>query len=172
MTIMRKKTIDTIPALTEEIKNTLISFSRSRILPASLINRVNIALLAGEGLTNQEISARLNMHYNSVGTWRSRFLDALPHLREIQESAPDKLSDEIRKVFSDKPRPGCPCVFTQEQIMKIIDLACKAPSDFGYEVSQWSLNLLVKEIRKQGIAQDISAKSVSRFLKGGQTKTP
>lgn len=169
---MRKKTIDTIPALTEEIKNTLISFSRSRILPASLINRVNIALLAGEGLTNQEISARLNMHYNSVGTWRSRFLDALPHLREIQESAPDKLSDEIRKVFSDKPRPGCPCVFTQEQIMKIIDLACKAPSDFGYEVSQWSLNLLVKEIRKQGIAQDISAKSVSRFLKGGQTKTP
>ena len=169
---MRKKTIDTIPALTEEIKNTLISFSRSRILPASLINRVSIALLAGEGLTNQEISARLNMHYNSVGTWRSRFLDALPHLREIQESAPDKLSDEIRKVFSDKPRPGCPCVFTQEQIMKIIDLACKAPSDFGYEVSQWSLNLLVKEIRKQGIAQDISVKSVSRFLKGGQTKTP
>lgn len=169
---MRKKTIDTIPALTEEIKNTLISFSRSRILPASLINRVSIALLAGEGLTNQEISARLNMHYNSVGTWRSRFLDALPHLREIQESAPDKLSDEIRKVFSDKPRPGCPCVFTQEQIMKIIDLACKAPSDFGYEVSQWSLNLLVKEIRKQGIAEDISAKSVSRFLKGGQTKTP
>ena len=169
---MRKKTIDTIPALTEEIKNTLISFSRSRILPASLINRVNIALLAGEALTNQEISARLNMHYNSVGTWRSRFLDALPHLREIQESAPDKLSDEIRKVFSDKPRPGCPCVFTQEQIMKIIDLACKAPSDFGYEVSQWSLNLLVKEIRKQGITEDISAKSVSRFLKGGQTKTP
>ena len=169
---MRKKTIDTIPALTEEIKNTLISFSRSRILPASLINRVSIALLAGEGLTNQEISARLNMHYNSVGTWRSRFLDALPHLREIQESAPDKLSDEIRKVFSDKPRPGCPCVFTQEQIMKIIDLACKAPSDFGYEVSQWSLNLLVKEIRKQGITEDISAKSVSRFLKGGQTKTP
>lgn len=169
---MRKKTIDTIPALTEEIKNTLISFSRSRILPASLINRVSIALLAGEGLTNQEISARLNMHYNSVGTWRSRFLDALPHLRQIQESAPDKLSDEIRKVFSDKPRPGCPCVFTQEQIMKIIDLACKAPSDFGYEVSQWSLNLLVKEIRKQGIAQDISAKSVSRFLKGGQAKTP
>lgn len=169
---MRKKTIDTIPALTEEIKNTLISFSRSRILPASLINRVSIALLAGEGLTNQEISARLNMHYNSVGTWRSRFLDALPHLREIQESAPDKLSDEIRRVFSDKPRPGCPCVFTQEQIMKIIDLACKAPSDFGYEVSQWSLNLLVKEIRKQGIAEDISAKSVSRFLKGGQAKTP
>ena len=139
---MRKKTIDTIPVLTEEIKNILISFSRSRTLPASLMNRASIALMASEGLTNQEISA------------------------------PDKLFDEIRKFFSDRPRPGCPYVFTQEQIMKIIDLACKAPSDFGYEVSQWSLNLLVKEIRRQGIAEDISAKSVSRFLKGGQIKTP
>ena len=169
MTIMRKKTIDTIPVLTEEIKNILISFSRSRTLPVSLMKRASIALMASEGLTNQEISVRLNIHYNSVGTWRSRFLEALPRLRE---SAPDKLSDEIRKVFSDRPRPGCPCVFTQEQVMKIFDLACKAPSDFGYEVSQWSLNLLVKEIRRQGIAEDISAKSVSRFLKGGQIKTP
>lgn len=169
---MRKKTIDTIPVLTDEIKNILNTFSRSRTMPASLTNRASIALMASEGLTNQEISARLNMHYNSVGGWRSCFLEALPHLREVQESAPDKLSDEVRKIFSDRPRPGCPCVFTQEQIMKIIDLACKAPSDFGYEVSQWSLNLLVKEIRRQGIAQDISAKSVSRFLKGSQIKTP
>lgn len=169
---MRKKTIDTIPILTEEIKNILTTFSRSRSLPASLTNRASIALMASEGLTNQEIAARLNMHYNSVGTWRSRFLKAVPHLQEVQESAPDKLSDEVRKVFSDNPRPGCPSVFTQEQILKIIDLACKAPSDFGYEVSQWSLNLLVKEIRKQGIAENISAKSVSRFLKGGRIKTP
>lgn len=169
---MRKKTVDTIPVLTEEIKNILISFSRSRSLPASLTKRAGIGLMAGEGLTNQEISTQLNMHYNSVSVWRSRFLEALPHLQEVQESTPDRLSDEIRKVFTDRPRPGCPCVFTQEQIMKIIDLACKAPSDFGYEVSQWSLNLLVKEIRKQGIAEDISAKSVSRFLKGGQIKTP
>lgn len=169
---MRKKTIDTIPVLTDQIKNILNTFSRSRTMPASLTNRASIALMASEGLTNQEISARLNMHYNSVGVWRSRFLEALPHLREVQESAPDRLSDEVRKVFSDRPRPGCPCVFTQEQIMKIIDLACKAPSDFGYEVSQWSLNLLVKEIRRQGIAQDISAKSVSRFLKGSQIETP
>ena len=169
---MRRKTVDTIPVLREEIKNILISFSRSRSLPASLTKRASIGLMASEGLTNQEISVRLNMHYNSVGTWRSRFLEALPHLLEVQGSAPDKLSDEIRKVFSDRPRPGCPCVFTQEQIVKIIDLACKAPSDFGYEVSQWSLNLLVKEILRQGIADGISAKSVSRFLKRSQIKTP
>ena len=49
--------------------------------------------------------------------------------------------------------------------MRIIDLACGNPNDFGYEVSQWSLPLLVAEIKKQGIAAQISEKSVSRFLK-------
>ena len=59
---MRKKTIDTIPVLTEEIKNILTTFSRSRSLPASLTNRASISLMAAGGLTNQEIAARLNMH--------------------------------------------------------------------------------------------------------------
>ncbi len=79
--------------------------------------------------------------------------------------APEKLGDEIRAVLSDKKRPGAPSVFTPDQIMRIIDLACSNPNDFGYEVSQWSLPRLVSEIKKQGIAEQISAKSVSRFLK-------
>ncbi|SQB10473.1 Uncharacterised protein [Enterocloster clostridioformis] len=79
--------------------------------------------------------------------------------------APEKLEDEIRAVLSDKKRPGAPSVFTPDQIMRIIGLACSNPNDFGYEVSQWSLPLLVAEIKKQGIAEQISEKSVSRFLK-------
>ena len=35
--------------------------------------------------------------------------------------------------------------------MRIIDLACGSPDDFGYEVSQWNLPMLVAEIKKQGI---------------------
>ena len=45
------------------------------------------------------------------------------------------------------------------------DSHCSSSNDFGYEVSQWSLPLLVAEIKKQGIAAQISEKSVSRFLK-------
>ena len=56
--------------------------------------------------------------------------------------------------------------------MRIIDLACGNPNDFGYEVSQWSLPLLVAEIKKQGIAAQISEKSVSRFLKMRQIYIP
>lgn len=93
------------------------------------------------------------------------FLVELPLLQEVEAYSQEKLPYEIKRVLSDQQRPGCPSVFTQEQIIKIIDLACKSPSEFGYEVSHWSLNLLVSEIKKQKIADQISAKLVSRFLK-------
>lgn len=162
---MRRKTVDTIPVLTDAIRNILSAFSKSRSLPSGLVQRANIILLASQGDLNQSISKEVGLHYNHVATWRNRFLDALPALREIETSAPEKLEGEIRLVLSDKKRPGAPPVFTPDQIMKIIDLACSNPEDFGYEVSQWSLPLLVAEIKKQGIAERISAKSVSRFLK-------
>ncbi|MDO9491145.1 helix-turn-helix domain-containing protein [Acetobacterium sp.] len=162
---MRKKTIDTIPVLSDDMIAILASFSNSRSLPSSLTKRSTVVIMASRGCTNQDIAKKIDLHYNSVALWRTRFMDALPFLCELEATDPDKLSEAIRHIFSDKQRSGCPAVYTPEQIVKIIDLACKAPSDFGYEVSQWSLNLLVAEIKKQGIAEQISAKSVSRFLK-------
>lgn len=162
---MRKKTIDTIPILSDTMKMYLLSFSRSRSLPESLVKRAKIILLASQGISNQIISQKVGLHYNHVATWRNRFLQALPVLQEIETASPEKLKEEIQQVLSDKKRSGAPPVFTSEQILAIIDLACKAPCDFGYEVSQWSLPLLVEEIKKQKIADRISAKSVSRFLK-------
>lgn len=162
---MRKKTIDTIPVLSDAMKNILSAFSNSRSLPSGLVKRARIVLLASQGELNQNIAQQVGLHYNNVATWRNRFLAALPALRKIETDDPEKLSDEIRAVLSDKKRPGAPTVFTPDQIMRIIDLACSNPNDLGYEVSQWSLPLLVTEIKKQGIAEQISAKSVSRFLK-------
>ncbi len=162
---MRKKTIDTIPVLSDGIKAVLSAFSKSRSLPASLVKRSRIILLASQGISNQVIASRVGLHYNHVATWRNRFLEALPSLREIEAGAPEKLQEEIRTLLSDRKRPGVPSTFTPEQIMAVIDLACKDPGEFGYEVSQWSLPLLTAEIKKQGIAERISEKSVSRFLK-------
>lgn len=162
---MRKKTIDTIPVLSDSMKTILSSFSRSRSLPASLVKRSNIILLSSQGFSNQAIAAEVGLHYNHVATWRNRFLQALPSLRDIESGTPDKLEEEIRLLLSDKKRSGAPPTFTPEQIITIIDLACKDPCGFGYEASHWSLSLLVTEIKKQGIADRISEKSVSRFLK-------
>ena len=169
---MRRKTIDTIPVLSDAMKNILSAFPKSRSLPSGLVKRASIILLASQGELNQDIALQVGLHYNNVATWRSRFPAALPALRKAEMDAPEKLGDEIRAVLSDKKRPGAPAVFTPEQIMRIIDLACSNPNDFGYEASQWSLPLLVAEIKKQGIAGQISGKSVSRFLKMRQIYIP
>ncbi len=162
---MRKKTIDTIPVLSESMKTILSSFSKSRSLPASLVKRSKIILLSSQGFSNQIVATKVGLHYNHVATWRNRFLQALPSLRDIESGTPDKLEEEIRLLLSDRKRSGASPTFTPEQIIRIIDLACKNPCDFGYEASHWSLSLLVTEIKKQGIADRISEKSVSRFLK-------
>ena len=162
---MRKKTIDTIPVLSDSMKTILSSFSKSRSLPASLVKRSKIILLSSQGFSNQVIATKVGLHYNHVATWRNRFLQALPSLRDIESGTPDKLEEEIRLLLSDRKRSGAPPTFTPEQIMRIIDLACKNPGELGYEVSHWSLSLLVKEILKQGIADQISEKSVSRLYK-------
>jgi len=169
---MQKKKIDRIPILSDNMQKILYSYSKSRSLPASLVKRSNIILFSAKGMTDREISFNLDIHYNNVATWRTRFLEKLSFLQDIETSNPEKLEEEIRTLLSDKKRSGAPPTFTSEQITKIIDLACKDPSDFGYEVSQWSLPLLVKQIKIEGIAKQISAKSVSRFLKIRQIYAP
>ena len=161
---MRKKTIDTIPVLSDSMKTILSSFSKSRSLPASLVKRSKIILLSSQGFSNQIIAAKVGLHYNHVATWRNRFLQAPPSLRDIESGTPDKLEEEICILLSDRKCSGASSTFTPEQIMRIIDLAYKDPCDFGYEASHWSLSLLVTEIKKQGIADRISEKSVSRFF--------
>ena len=162
---MRKKTIDTIPVLSESMKTILSSFSKSRSLPASLVKRSKIILLSSQGFSNQIVAAKVGLHYNHAAAWRNRFLQALPSLRDIESGTPDKPEEEIRLLLSDRKRSGASPAFTPEQIIRIIDPACRNPCDFGYEASHWSLSLLVTEIKKQGIADRISEKSVSRFLK-------
>ena len=132
----------------------IICFSKAAPFPSGLVKRASIVLLASQGELNQNIASQVGLHYNNVATWRSRFLAALPALRKIEMDAPEKLEDGIRAVLSDKKRPGAPSVFTPDQIMRIIDLACGNPNDFGYEVSQWSLPLLVAEIKSRDSSTD------------------
>ena len=162
---MRRKTIDTIPVLPGTMKNILSAFSKSCSLLSVLVKRASIIQFASQGKRNQNITPQDRLHYNNISIWRSWFLTALPTLRKIEINALKKLEDKIRTFLSDKKRPGAPSVFTPDQIMRIIDLACSRPNDFEYEVSQWSLTLLVAEIKKQGITEQISEKSVSCFLK-------
>ena len=130
---MRKRRIDTIPKLRKKTHKILDTFSKSRTLAASLVKRSKIILMASQGMTNQKISAKIGLHYDNVATWRNRFLENLPNLNELENAAPEKLSDEIVRILSDEKRSGTPPKFTPEQIMQIISLAC------NLKPGQWSL---------------------------------
>ena len=87
-------------------------------------------------------------------------------------AAPVKIPEDIHHILSKfsksrtlPARPGQPAHYTDEQIIRILEIACREPQEFGYEVSHWSLNLLVNAVVKEGIVESISAKTVSRFLK-------
>ena len=151
----------------EDIRHILSKFAKSRTFPARQVQRARIILLAAEGLNNMQISTQVGLGQDSVSKWRSRFIKTLPFLQEVAEKDRSHLEDAVSSFLNDRPRPGQPSHFTDEQIIKILETACRNPQDFGYEVSHWSLNLLVDVAIKEGIVESISAKTVSRFLKYG-----
>ena len=152
----------------DEIRPVLSKYARSRTLPARQVQRAKIILLAAEGHNNMQISKQVGLGQDSVSKWRTRFLKALPVLQEVAEKNPSQLEDMVAEFLDDKPRPGQPPHYTDEQIIKILEVACRNPEEFGYEASHWSQNLLVDAVVKEGIVASISAKTIGRFLKYGR----
>lgn len=152
----------------EKIRYILSKFAKSRTLPARQVQRANIILLAADGLNNMQISTQVGLGQDSVSKWRSRFIKSLPFLQEVLEKDPAHLEEAVSSFLDDRPRPGQPSHYTDEQIIRILEIACRNPQELGYEVSHWSLNLLVDAAIKEGIVETISAKTVSRFLKYGE----
>lgn len=149
----------------EGIRHILLRYAKSRRLPARQVQRAKIILLAADGLNNMQISSQVNLGQGSVSKWRTRFLKELPKLQEILEKDSSHLENAISSFLDDKPRPGQPRHYNDEQVMKIQEIACRTPQEFGYEASHWSLNMLKAVAIKEGIVSTVSAKSVSRFLK-------
>ena len=152
----------------EDIRHILSKFAKSRTFPARQVQRARIILLAADGLNNMQISTQVGLGQDSVSKWRGRFIKTLPLLQEVAKKDSSHLEEAVIAFLNDCPRPGHPSHYTDEQIIKILEIACREPQEFGYEVSHWSLNLLVDVVIKEGIVDSISAKTVSRFLKYGE----
>ena len=135
----------------EDISLILSRVARSKTLPARQVQRARIILLATDGFDNMYISKQVALGQDSVSKWRSRFIKKLPLLQEISEKDPAKLAEAVSSFLNDCPRPGQPPHYTDEQIIKILEIACRNPEELGYEVSHWSLNLLVDAVIKEGI---------------------
>ena len=74
-------------------------------------------------------------------------------------------------VLSDEQRPGGPAKFSLEQIVQIVAVACEQPASSGRPISHWTPRELALEVVKRGIVQEISPRSVGRFLKRGDIAT-
>ena len=112
----------------------------------------------------------MRLNRGTVHLWRQRWLALAPKLEQIEtDGGPDKaLTTMIVEALTDHPRSGTPATFTAEQIVQIVAVACEDPADSGRPVSHWTPREVAEEVRKRGIVETISTRSVGRFLKSGR----
>ena len=92
---------------------------------------------------------------------------------EKENLSAEKIKSIIISILSDKERSGRPNNYTAEQIVQIVSIACEEPSESGRPISHWSRRELRAEAVKRGIVENISDRSVGRFLKRSEiTTTP
>lgn len=74
--------------LSNDERETLTTWSRSRTAPARLVTRAKIVLAAADGVENQDIAANLGLARGTVVTWRKRF--AAERLAGIEHERPGR----------------------------------------------------------------------------------
>ena len=153
--------------LTGEQRGRLEHLTRRSTSPQRLVWRAQIILLADEGQDNTMIADQLGLARHTVRQWRDRWAAAADAINAAEnEDAKDKgLTDMILSVLDDSPRPGAPSLFTPEQIVHLIAIACSSPEEYERPVSHWSHRELADEMVNCQIVPSISPRSVGRFLK-------
>ena len=139
--------------LSPEERSELERLCRTASTPQSLARRARMILMAGYGVDVSETAERLGVWRKGVSVWRCRWL------------ASSGSSATAAERLSDAPRSGAPARITPEQICAIVALACEQPSESARPVSHWTQQELADEAMKRGIVEQISQRSVGRFLK-------
>ena len=135
-----------------------------------LVGRAKIILKLAAGENNSQIARQLEIDRGKVLCWRGRWQETWGSLKE-QVSEEKSFSEMVEEVVSDKVRSGAPSAFTAEQIVQIIALACEKPEESSRPISHWSSRELADEALKRKIVEQISPRSIGRFLKTGGLKT-
>jgi transposase len=141
--------------------------------PQRLVRRGKIILAAVAGVSNTKITQDLHVDHETVRLWRERWRTAESRLQAIEVTGKSKLLRQaIEALLTDEQRPGAPGIFTFEQFMQIMALACEKPITVDRPVSTWTPHELADEAVKRGIVQTISPRTVERFLKGERFTAP
>ncbi len=138
-----------------------------------LVKRGHIILEAATGMSTTQIAAQQQVDSETVRRWRDRWHAAQARLQALEASGkPKLLSQAIEVLLSDEQRPGAPATFTFEQFMRIMALACETPASADRPVSSWTPRELADEAVKRGMVEQISPRTVERFLKGDRFTAP
>ena len=135
-----------------------------------MVKRLQVVLLANEGMSNYAINRVIEMQRNWIGIWRDRWKEHVEKLVRLEREDGYILSDKeleshILEIMSDRQRTGRPPRFTLAQKNQIIAIACDKPKDHGIPVSNWSLDLLVRAVEDKKIVNGISKSYICKILK-------
>ncbi len=122
--------------LNPEQRRALERMARARSMPARVVERARIVLLAADGLENKQIARRMNTTPKKAARWRSRFL-----------------AGGIAALQKDAPRPGKPRTISDRQVKRVVDMTLhQKPAN----ATHWST-------RTMALAAGISEASVRRI---------
>ena len=112
--------------LNSEQLQQLQQWARSRSLPARLVERSRIVLLAAEGKQDIEIGDEISISPNKAGRWRNRFLDV-----------------GLEGLKKDAPRPGRAPKITRDVVREVISRTTQTkPAN----ATHWSTRTLATEL--------------------------
>lgn len=150
--------------LTEACEEVLAQIIRTQTNPQNLVRRAKIVIKAASGKSNQQIADELEINRETVRVWRGRWFAASTDLVPHEEEKEKEFLARVSHVLCDDPRPGTPATFTPEQIVKVIAVACELPSESERPISHWTPRELALEVTKREIVDQISTRTVARFL--------
>lgn len=150
--------------LTEACEEVLAKIIRTQTNPQNLVRRAKIVIKAASGKSNQQIADELEINRETVRVWRGRWLAASAHLVPHEEEKEKEFLVRVGNALSDDPRPGAPATFTPEQIVKVVAVACELPSESERPITHWTARELADEVTKREIVDQISTRTVARFL--------
>jgi transposase len=112
--------------LTTEDRMLLEQQARARSLPARVVERSRIVLLAAEGKQDVEIAGQLSISPKKTGRWRQRFLDA-----------------GLKGLEKDAPRPGRPAAITPKLVQQVIERTTQSKPR---NATHWSTRSMAQEM--------------------------
>jgi transposase len=150
-------------------KRLLLKISRQTTSSVREVERSKIILLLLEGQSSLQATSETGRSWPTIQQWRYRWLSYESIFSEIEgrakkEGMEHDLEQKIRESLADAPRPGGPSRITAEQYCQILGVSLEHPGLSGRPITQWTLDELVDEVQKRGIAS-ISRSQLGDFLK-------